>query len=302
MVITPTVRNILIVLRRYKFLNRAQIQRLFFPKDKDGSVTRNVLRKIKHAGLCRALHPPENSSAPVVYVPTDAGCSVLAAETGDVSYLLDCQPNTKAWVSFHHFLAVTDLFIKFDKALQNQTYVSMPCLFFEHDILNPDASDPKTRFKLYTQISEKIVCVPDAACDLRVASFCRAYYWELERGTDSPMRVAAKKTPGYFGLSQGQHFKRHFAHAQDMRVVAVCPNGPWRDALRKAMRDKPGAEFWLFAAVNDLSAETFLHAPVFYTAAAEHPKPLVKAPEGAPLAAPSGQKAPGAEKGHHDEK
>jgi hypothetical protein len=302
MVITELVLQILAALRRYKFLNRRLIQDLFFPRDKDGSVTRDALRKLRDRGLVKTVRAeggvPDSTSTAPVYVPTEAGCCVLARHRGDMNLLLDCQPNTRAWVNFTHYTYVSRLFITHDAALQSQDYVRVPRLYFEHDILNPDETDPRKKFKLYTVVKEemrgenahKIVCVPDAATEVRVGKFCRAYYWELERGTDTPRRTAAKKAPGYAGLCHSRQWRTHFPDAQDMRVVAVCPNVSWRDALRAAMKDKPGAELWLFVANEDLTPDSFLHAPIFY-GCLEGPRPFVRPPSPAPVAVPVAEAA-----------
>ena len=58
-------------------------------------------------------------------------------------------------------------------------------------------------------------------------------------------------------------FRRHFPSASDFRVLALCPSPAWRDALRREMKDKPGADVWLFASQTDLRADAVLHGPVW---------------------------------------
>lgn len=282
--------NVLRMLRRYKIAKRTQFQSLFFPNDKDGSSTRGALRRLGQQGFLKCIRPRENSSAPTIYIPTDAGCSILAAETGDMKHLLDCEPNTRACQNFPHWLTVTDLFLKIDAAIDAQSFIQQPYLWFEHDVLNFDAPEAELKYKLFTKVTDKVSCVPDAASEIVVQigsqTFHRAYYWEKEMGTNPPKRAAAMKAPGFFGLNQSKLFKRHFPDAQDMRVVAVTPNPGWRDSMRKAMKDKPGADLWLFTAVTDITPATFLHAPIFFTTKDDQPRPFVKAPAAAPGASP----------------
>src|SRR5262249_7559651 len=150
----------------------------------------------------------------------------------------------------------------------------------------PDADDAAKRYKLFCVVQEqvkKIVCSPDAAFELRLPSgeHSMAYYLELERGSDSPERVAAKKAQGYAGLAQTKKGKQHFPQAQGIRVLAISPSVNWSKSLRKAMmKDKPGAELWMFAALPELTPETFLHSPIRHTTAGEA-RPLVR-PEALP--------------------
>lgn len=297
--VTHRALQVLRLLRRCKFVDRALVQRSFFPKDKDGSVTREFLRKLVSAGYARKLRaevadPLTTSTAPV-YVPTEGGCCVLATHTGDMALLLDCVPNCRAWVNLRHWVCLSGLILTLEEALAAQRYVGCPRVLFEHDVINPEATEPKDRFKLYTEITKpsettrKLVCVPDAALELCVGAYQRAYYVEYERGLDAPSRVAASKTPGYQGLFESKRFQRHFPSVSDFRVLTVCPSAAWRDALRRAVAKKKGAERWLFAARGDLTAKTFLHGPVFFGCEGEG-RPLVKAP---PLASP----APGLREG-----
>jgi hypothetical protein len=74
-----------------------------------------------------------------------------------------------------------------------------------------------------------------------------------------------------------------------MRVLAVCPNAGWRDALRREFierhgeltKPKPGADLWLFVAVQDITATSFLHEPICYTLE-RGPLPFVPRPAASP--------------------
>lgn len=288
MTVTPRVLTILHALRRYKFLSTSQIRRWCVPNDKDGSITRDVLRKIAAAGLARRLkaevHNPLTTSSVPVWTPTEAGCCVLATHTGDTSLLLDAIPNTQAWHMLAHYVAVSELMHKIEVSFARHRTSKLGSLYFEHDVIS-DAREPDKRFRLYTLVCDdhgkRTVCVPDFAFEVIVGKYRRVYYGELERGTDTPKRVAAKKSPGYAAMQD--HFKSHFPDAQDWRVLFVWPNAGLRDAARRAV-DPAKSEMWLFAALPDITEE-FLHAPVIYTAA-DGPRPFIK-PQPPPGAAPA---------------
>lgn len=278
--ITPRVIEILLVLRRYKFLTTAQIQAWCVPNDTDRSITREVLRKMQAAGLARRFRAEVNNPLTTPGVPvwtiTEPGGCVLATKTGDASMLLDVLPYTKNWTQFAHYVAVSEVVHTIDMAFAAQTYAKLGAVYFEHDVIS-DAKEPEKSFRLYTVVSQsgpkKTVCVPDFAVEAIVNQYRRVYYGELERGTDTPKRVAAKKTPGYAGMQH--HFRKHYPDAQDWRVLFIWPNAGMRDAARRAV-DPAKTEMWLFAALPDITT-SFLHEPVIYTAQ-EGPKPFIKPP------------------------
>jgi len=173
------------------------------------------------------------------------------------------------------------------QAIARQTAVVLADLYFEHTVVNADADDPAKRYKLYSIVEDlpnRIVCAPDGSFELQVQQFRRAYYLELERGTDTPQRAAAKKSPGYHGLFKRELWKRHYPLSADFRVLCITLTRTWRDAFRKAMKDKAGADLWFFVSLDELKPETFLHTPIIYTCA-EGPRPLIR-PEALPAAPP----------------
>lgn len=301
---TSTLLSVLKLARTAKYVNRKIVQDEFFPRDADGSVTRDFLRKAAAAGYLRRADATDEyrvQNAPV-YLPTEAGCCLLATHTGDMRWLLDCAPSVRSPQDFPHHLGVTRLLIQLQKAFAAQRYATCVRLVTEHDVLNPDAPAAQ-RIKLYTEVGSsrqggKIVCIPDCGFLVEVGSYARAYYVEFETGSDgSPSRVAARKAPGYAGLHQTQKFKLHFPQAQDLRVLAVCPNAGWKAALATALRDKPGGELWLCAAREDVTPLTFLHGEIAATPTGEK-KPLVKPPPGwTPAVAPAQETGGGAVEG-----
>lgn len=279
MTITPRVLAILLQLRMVYFLTARQLQRWCVPNDKDCSTTRDILRKMESAGYVRRLkaevHDPLKTPTAPVWVITGEGSMVLASKKGDVSLVLDALPNTRNWPCFRHYVEVAELAHTIEAAFNLQSIVTKGPTYFEHEIIS-DAKEPEQRYRLYVSENvggHRIVSNADFAFTVKVGEYCRAYYGELQRGTETPKRVAAKKTPGY-GIMQN-HFKKHFPDAQDWRVLFVWPNAGLRDAARRAV-DPQKAKNWLFAALPDIS-EAFLHEPVIYSAT-DGPRPFIKPP------------------------
>jgi Replication-relaxation len=292
LLLTDRRRLLLQLLRRWKFLTRQQITRSCYPTDRDGSVTREDLRKLKSAQYVRALRAevgvPAHQTTVPVYVPTEQGCLALATATSEMSWLLDAPVPTGNWTNYAHYVAVSELGMQFEAALASQQYVQSTAWLLEHDLVQPQAKTPQERYKLYTEVCRtprRVVCIPDACVGLQVQGVTRAAYLELERGGDTPARVAASKTPGYAGLIQQRLFTRHIPTAQDARVLAICPNVAWRDALVEQLVNRPGAEFWMVAAWPDITPARLLHEPIFRKVGSSSLQALVKSPT--PLSAPS---------------
>ena len=274
---------ILWMLVRYYVLNRQQIQRLCFPQDPNGRVTRRRGQLLKSLGLLNRqhtlfCHPMAGPAAPVYY-PSRKGCELLAEMHNDERFLTT---PTQAPIPHHthHWLAVSDTHITLDAAIKAQTAVALDDWLNEWDVCNKDESAPEKRFRLYTLIREtpRLVCAPDAAFLLTVNGHSKVFYLEQDRATSGVRQIAASKTQGYAIMAQTQMQRRHYPSAtvNSFSVLMVAPTERRRDALRKAIHGKPGSELWRFASVPDLTSESFLHSPIFYPCVGD-PVPLIKA-------------------------
>jgi hypothetical protein len=176
--------------------------------------------------------------------------------------------------------------IALDQAISRQKQVRLEGWLNEWDIANPDAGKPEDRFRLYTLLREnpRLICAPDAAFLLAIGEYSKVFYLEQDRSTTGVRQSAARKTAGYAELAKRGLHRRHFPEATlpTFTVLTVAPSPGQRDALRKAVRDKPGADLWKFAAQSDLTPELFLNEPVFFPCEGG-PTPLVKLQPAAPL-------------------
>jgi hypothetical protein len=278
--------------RTKKFTNRRIVQAEFFPQDRDGAEAREALRDLVARGLLDriAIRPNEYvlQTAPV-YVPNESGCCLLAAQAGEMRWLLDAPPPTRNPQDFTHYLGVTRITLDLEKAFSAQSAVELVRLVLEHDHLNPE-DPPAARRRLLTEVGEgkrggKMVCNPDFATLLQIGRARCLYLWEHETGSDSPGRVAAKKTPGFHHLVEKKLHQALFPDAPvaQVRVVAVCPNPGWREGLRRALAGKPGAAAWRLVARGDIDPSgRFLRENVFWAADREEPLPLLLTPAPAP--------------------
>lgn len=281
MVVTDRDIDALVSVCRYHILNRQQIQRLHFPSDPNGRITRKRLQVLVDLGfLNRAnmLVVHESITAAPVYFPSRRGCEFLAEHFDDPAFL---NVSTQAPIPHHipHWLAVADTHIIFDQAIARQSAVKIAGWLNEYDLANPDASVPEERFQLYTLIQPKprLICAPDAAFLLAKEDRSKIYYLEQDRATSGVSQIASGKTPGYAALFERNLQQRHFAATvPGFAVLMITLSERRRDNLRKAIGEKPGAALWRFAAIGDVTPEKALSGAIWYSCKDEPPSPLVK--------------------------
>ncbi len=258
---------------RYYTLTRAQINRLHFPNDHDGRITRRRLNFLSGEGLINRTHMqvsnPANGAPAYVYYPSAKGCAYLAQELKDETYKTVCTL-TPNWQHLYHWVAVADTHILFDQGVKRLNGVSIDAWYSEWDVVNADEKEPEKRYRLYTKLGQKLVCIPDAGFLFGNRGFRKVFYVEQDRHTtESADRVAAQKYNGYAGLYEKRlHIGRHFplANVEKFSVLVIAPTANRRDALKLAFKKKHEASSWLylFAALPDLKPETVLTAPVWH--------------------------------------
>lgn len=268
--LTPRDIQVVCSVARYHTLTRSQITRLHFSDDDDGRITRKRLQELLKLGLIhrtnmQVVNPLQGAPAPVYY-PSREGCEFAVQETGDLRYRT-CSWQTPVWQTLYHFVAVAETHMMLDRAASQCDGVSVAEWFGEESIVNPDGRRPEDRYRLYTRLSDELVCVPDAAFLLEKGAHQKAFYLEQDRDTTkNAARVAAQKHAGYFGLAGQQGHRRHFptVTASDFNVLMVAPTERRRDALRAAFAAKPGAKMWRFASLTELRADSFLDKAVWH--------------------------------------
>jgi Replication-relaxation len=289
--------DVLASVARYYTLTRSQINRLHFPADFDGRITRRRLMLLHDEGMINRTHMqvanPSMGAPAYVYYPSAKGCAFLAQELRDDRYKSVCTL-TPHWTYLYHWVAVAQTHILLDQAVARLNGVKLDRWLAEApppggvnvedwlsewSIANPDEKEPDKRFRLYTKLGPKLVCAPDAGFLLAKDGFRKAFYLEQDRDTTrSAERVAAQKCHGYAGLFERRlHIARHFptTNVERFAVLFVAPSVNRRDALRKAFATRPAAWLYKFCAQTELSCETFLTAPIWHPCMGD-PGALVK--------------------------
>ncbi len=267
------IRDIEIIasVARYYTLTRAQINRLHFPNDHDGRITRKRLSIIHGDELVNRTNMqvvnPSMGAPAYVYYPSAKGCAFLAQELKDDRFKATCTL-TPNWMYLYHWVEVAQTHITLDQAVAQLADVSVVDWISEWSIANPDESEPEKKYKLYTKLGQKLVCAPDAAFLLDKEGFRKAFYIEQDRDTTKNAdRVAAQKCHGYAGLFEKRlHIGRHFptTNVEKFTVLFVAPTLKRRDSLRAAFRSKPASWLYKFASLTELAPESFLTAPIWH--------------------------------------
>ncbi len=275
--VTDRDLSILRAVARYYVLNRQQIQRLVFPEDTHGRITRRRLQSLIDADLLSrqpmlVCHPGNGAPGPVYY-PSLRGNALLAEMSGDNRFLV---MSTQQPTMHHvwHWLAVSETHITFDEAIRSQdpdsgSNVQIAEWFNEYDVVNPAETLPEKRFRLYTLLrsSPRLICAPDAVFLLATRGHSKVFYLEQDRATTGVHQIAASKAQGYSVLAEVNGHRRHFPEStvESFTVLMVAPNARRRDALRKVIHEKRGAHLWRFASQEDVKPEKLFHDPIWYS-------------------------------------
>jgi hypothetical protein len=273
---------ILEAIDKYYVLNRKQIQALVFPDHKEPRVARRRLQFLVQARLLNRQNVQTfyvNDPAPsCVYFPSVGGCEFLVDYHKNEKYRLT---STRAPVAHHvqHWLEVSATHMCFDAAAKLDKEIQIDGWLNEWDVANKDEADREKHYRLYTLIrkSPKLVCVPDAALLLSLKGHKKVHYIEEDRGTSGPEQVAAQKCQGYAAMAEGKLHRLHFPETTlpSFSVLMVTTTVNRRESLRKAMKEKPGADLWRFITADDLQPAKLFTDPVFYPCEGD-PRPLVK--------------------------
>jgi hypothetical protein len=279
----PSPRKITILryVNRYGRLTRMQVQRLLGVSN-DRVVRANLQELVKAHLLGKTrlhvVNPVSGAPAPV-YHNTALGAEMLAAYFDDPT-MLHAALNPPSIHTLFHAVAISDFFIVLDQAVAHQQEVSLVGTLAEWDEANPEATEPKDRYKLFTLIREKpkrLVCAPDGAFAISVGPYAKTYLIEIDRNTTGVAAASASKAPGFHALHSERLFRRFFPIETDtFTVLHVSPSAGRRDLMRKAFASKDSAALHRFTTVQEWQPSTALFAPIFFGCDSDEPQPLIR--------------------------
>lgn len=269
---SPRDRKILELTSKVTIASRRQYQWFHEGNQKDRQMRRSCER-LSRRGLLRRSSPvyvdPLSNSAAYVYSSTENGLHVLAEQLGDPSVLLSPHSPPETTLVRHEIL-VTEIQLTLMKAVEAVTDVELLRPLRRGHIINPDEQD-ETKHRTFTfdlSNGKPLFCEPDFAFELKYHSARVGFCMELETGSNGAKRKIARCHQGYAALADEtqQRFVELFPEVTKgpFIILAVAPTPGYRDAMRKAITDKPTAHLWRFAAFRDLSLQSFLFEPIWY--------------------------------------
>ncbi len=283
----PRLQRILAFICEHYVVTATQARNhVFAPhQDRDSRQTRRHLQELLRLKLVGKIQsevvlPGSGLTCPA-YFPLRLGTETLAAMTGDPRWY-QSPTGAPAWQNLAHWAALTDLRVAIRRAVESQELAKLTAFYNEFDAVE-DSADPARHYRTYTVIppaqaeGKKIVAVPDACFELDVHGTRKAFFIELERGTNPVAKMCARKAPGYFYMDRLKLHKQIFPQAIDkFWVIAFAPSAHWRDRLRDTFKANGAAHVWRFCSITDVKPDaSLLQSPIFYPCVGD-PMPLLK--------------------------
>ncbi len=277
--ITPRDFDILKFVAHLETPTRSMITQELFPQDEGGRVTRKRLGILRGLDLLNATNMSWSNPnvlggmAAPVYFPGSNLPAFLAQECEDNSYLL---LNTAAphFLYGYHLVEVARTHLMLDKAAALTPGVEVVKWYGERAQRDKNMTDAAAgRYVLHVQVTDKLVCKPDAAFLLQKDQHSKVFMLEQDRDTTkSAERVANFKAGGYTALVEHRlHITRYFPGAMMEKplVLVIAPSEKRRKALQAAFGKQPTCWLYRFAAIPDLTPESFLTGKVWYPCVGE---------------------------------
>lgn len=281
--LTDRDESALLCLAQYITMSRPQIQKLCYPTDKDGRITRrrlNVLCKQKYVRRrdMEVVNRRDGIGIPVYHLDK-LGRAFLAEETRDDRYLIKPKHLPDPG-HLRHALALTDTHMLLDAAIDQQSDVTLCRWVTEGEVINNDEPNASQHFTLRTVFqdqSPRLECRPDGAFMLEFKGSRGVFYVEQDRDRYFYRQVAQRKAPGYMRAIGDQVQRKHFPESTlgFFNVLFFVPTPKRRDALRRAFRNREASKHYMFASNTDVDVNTLLHEPVFYRCDSDVPVRLV---------------------------
>ena len=264
-------------LARHLLLRTREIQQRCYPSDSTGRITRRRMLKMLKEGYVkrRTLNSDGTLGGPhFLYQLDTKGVETLAVKYG-LDHFLYKPTSLRQPMHLRHYAEMSHISLAFEDALKANRSVIFKAWYNEEEVVNPMEQEASKHRKLFTVVKNRprVVCAPDAALMIEFQGAKRACYVELERGTSGPRNVAKKKAEGFDLLHKRKLHHQHFPDLSEPNfdVLCVAQNRVHRDQLRRAFKDAPGKQLWLFVDKNQLSAESFFFKPVWYDVANPNP-------------------------------
>ena len=205
-------------------------------------------------------------SASPVYYPNKKTAETLAAVHDDDGYL-NIYTKPPATRLLFHWIEIAKTHYLVDQAVIKSDLIRMPQWYNEWEVINKDVPNKKLHFTIHSVLRQEpaIVCQPDAAFLIECNGHRKAFYVEVDRGTDSIRRIVRKKPTGYAEMEKQCRHLKHFPTStlDSFSVLFITTTEHRRDELIRRMPDKVGAGLWRTAWQGELNSEQLFLGPVW---------------------------------------
>ena len=268
-----TEKNLLVLemLAKYYVLTRKMIQEMCFPHVRSSRSVCERIRKLKKEGFLSQANMQvvlSGQSASPVYYPNKKTAETLAAIHDDDGYL-NIYTKPPATRLLFHWIEIAKTHYLVEQAVKQSDLINLVQWYNEWEVINKSTPNKNLHFTIHSVLRQDpaIVCQPDAAFLIECNGHRKAFYVEVDRGTDSIRRIARKKPVGYAEMEkQGRHLK-HFPSStlESFSVLFITTTEHRRDELTGRLQEKAGAHLWRTTWYGDLDSDKIFFQPLWQT-------------------------------------
>ncbi len=250
-VLTNRDKAIILSVYENRFLQRDQIQRIFFPDVSIPACNMRLKKLYEHRFLDRLIRPVVVGSNQIVYALHQRGADIVSAvlniERQGVNWKRD--HNRVEFLFMDHTLSVSEFKINLDLALAEE--YSTELLFYSRESkgLMARLPDPDRKKK-------HLIVNPDAFFGLKTEAGNSYFFLEIDMGTESLKRFAEKVTAYKKYWKTGKYHKDYeFNH---FRVLTVAESKKRLSNLIKVTGNAGGNNMFVFALMTDIQNKNLL--------------------------------------------
>ena len=235
-----TSRDVSIILSVYenRFLNRDQINRLFFWSGTVSGCNLRLKKLYDHKFLDRLERPAMSAQVPSVYALNKRGADVVAATLQiDRRKVKWSRANNRVeWLFMNHTLGISEIKICLDLALKKRPE---EILFYERG----DRSHLR-RISMTGTKKKYFTVAPDAFFGIQSGRGKHIFFLEVDLGTETLSRFA-EKVVAYKRYWKSRQYTEEYGF-NHFRVITVCESERRLANLRRATGRAGGRSMFLF--------------------------------------------------------
>lgn len=257
----PRDLEILSAVAEYRILRQDQIQTLFFGSKSTAQYRLSHL--YQHGFLSRHFLPVQGGWSPTLYTLDTRGREVLRVEYGDAA------PTDKASIRdlkqefLEHTLALNDVRIAFSLAcrapgLTLTTWLDEATLKVNYD---------RVAIRYPNGKRATVSLIPDSYCVIQTPQGTARFFIELDRGTMTTQRFAAKVL-AYFAFVESGHYQQRY-QSRSLRVLTITLSQKRLMNLKQVTEAVHGTQLFWFGKLSEIKAQDVFRSSLWRIAGRE---------------------------------